>query len=150
MACDKVEIDGLGVVILCNRGRRGKRCQQPNCRNDATLQCDYPLSGAKAGKTCDRYVCRSHAKPISKGVDYCVPHALVDATSGDFGPVLAGATLSEALENARLLAGEQIECWRGRASYFEGPLVAPAPRCPLCSRPVVGRARCAFCFGDGL
>lgn len=56
MPCETFRLGDGSVAIVCSRGRRGRKCSECK-RRDATKQCDFPLSGAKAGKTCDRYLC---------------------------------------------------------------------------------------------
>lgn len=85
MGCETVAVgDGL-FAIACSRGKRRKSCSVEGCRNAATKACDFPLTGRKAGKTCDRDLCASCAVKVGthgassafKGdsVDYCPPHA---------------------------------------------------------------------------
>lgn len=61
--------DGAVTIIAC--GRRRKRCA---CGRIATKKCDFPLSGAKGGTTCDADICDGCATPIGPNVDYCGPH----------------------------------------------------------------------------
>jgi hypothetical protein len=74
--------DGSQVTaIICGR-RETKRCVV--CRGGASLLCDWPLKGAKAGETCSRGLCAAHTYRPTDGVDYCPAHAevhrqLVDA-----------------------------------------------------------------------
>ena len=78
MSCEPVP----GGGFACSRGRR-RSCSVPGCTNSATLLCDYPLKGPKAGKTCDRDLCVMHAARRghqtfdgrSNTVDYCPAHA---------------------------------------------------------------------------
>lgn len=49
--------DGSVSGFVCSRGQRRKACSECKVR-PATLLCDFPLSGRKAGKTCDRALCR--------------------------------------------------------------------------------------------
>ncbi len=82
MKCDEIPLPG-GVAIVCSRGRR-KSCSV--CKTNAAVrQCDYPLTGKSAGKTCDRDLCAGCATKIGthpKGsqfagdsLDYCPAHA---------------------------------------------------------------------------
>jgi len=69
----KLKEDGA-VVIACTRGRRRTTfCAQ--CQtNSATKLCDFPLSGKKAGQTCDRPLCVHCAVSVGKDKDYCAVH----------------------------------------------------------------------------
>lgn len=78
MGCEYFRV-GDATVIVCSRGQRKKRCSIQGCTSHAAFECDYPLSGRKAGKTCDRSLCREHASQQSKTstgatVDYCPTH----------------------------------------------------------------------------
>lgn len=79
MPCDPLDLGNGAVAIICSRGKRGKVCSACK-RNQATLLCDFPLTGAKMGKTCDRDLCRSCAKSVPRTdgkdtVDMCPAHA---------------------------------------------------------------------------
>ena len=113
MACEFIKQgDGVTVIACGPRGRRRKpRCAVVGCTRPSTRQCDYPLAGLLAGKTCDRNLCDGHAQVRVKGFaqslsvrielarggkgslemgeaefdskDYCPPHAkLVDRAEG--------------------------------------------------------------------
>ena len=77
MICDELVIGGRVVGFACRRGQR-KQCEF--CRNaPATLQCDEPLRGAKAGATCSKYMCRGCARTVGSfdsdvELDLCPPH----------------------------------------------------------------------------
>ena len=77
MGCEFVPLPD-GYAVICSRGRRGKQCSACK-RNPATLECDWPLTGSKAGKTCDRPLCRPCALLVKQAsgdtVDYCPAHA---------------------------------------------------------------------------
>lgn len=69
----------------CSRGSHRKRCSVCSSR-PATKLCDYPLRGAKAGRTCDAALCDRCAVRQGGGVfgqpetiDYCPAHARVAA-----------------------------------------------------------------------
>lgn len=80
MACRAMNLgDGTGAII-CARGRRLPRCQVPGCAGEGTRLCDFVLSGAKKGKTCDMRLCGSHSTRPQGAVgpdapDYCPAHA---------------------------------------------------------------------------
>ena len=79
MPCDRIDLPD-GYVIVCSERRRAKRCSV--CGRPGDLLCDYPLRGAKAGKTCDRPLCAKCTRrqaPASSpngtdSTDYCPPH----------------------------------------------------------------------------
>src|SRR6266404_2980040 len=61
MKCERVNLGDGTVAIICSRGQRRTRCSTPGCNRQASKLCDFPLAGAKAGKTCDRGLCASCA-----------------------------------------------------------------------------------------
>lgn len=63
MGCERVPFPG-GVGFVCSRGRQaGPRCS--GCGSTRTVAlCDFPLRGPKAGKTCDRPLCRACATAL--------------------------------------------------------------------------------------
>jgi len=69
--------DGTVTGFVCRRGER-RRCDF--CKSaPATLQCDEPLRGAKAGATCSKYMCRGCARTVGSfdsdaTIDLCPPH----------------------------------------------------------------------------
>lgn len=77
MTCEKIAIDG-GVVILCSRGHRIKRCSACGS-GEATRLCDFPLSGRKAGKTCSAGLC-DRCTARSGDTDLCPAHARLGAS----------------------------------------------------------------------
>ena len=72
MTCTKIDLPD-GFVILCDRKRRAV-CEVCKQRPHEAL-CDYPLRGAKAGKTCDRKLCRTCAAHVGENADLCPTHA---------------------------------------------------------------------------
>lgn len=77
MTCHELK-DGKGKVIgfACSRGRAGALCSACGKRPHTKL-CDFPLTGTKAGHTCDRKLCNACAVPRGRDVDYCPTHAKV-------------------------------------------------------------------------
>lgn len=96
MPCEPFRL-GDGVTgIICSRGQRRTKCVVCKTRPSTKL-CDFPLSGKKAGQTCDRALCdkcavkqgdvtrleadRSFSTPAIRTVasadtvDYCPTHA---------------------------------------------------------------------------
>lgn len=72
MPCKTLDLGNGDFAIVCSRGRKPRaRCEVCQDR-EHTLLCDFPLSGAKAGKTCSRKLC---ARCAAKVGDLCPPHA---------------------------------------------------------------------------
>lgn len=74
MTCKRLDLGKGGVAIVCSRTTLRPRCSIDGCRNASTKLCDFPLKGAKVGKTCDRRLCDKHAQEQSVGVDFCPTH----------------------------------------------------------------------------
>ena len=73
----RIFVEGKYVpVIVCSRTAPAKRCVVCFTQYDIKL-CDYPLTGAKQGQTCDRPVCGTHAIHQEADTDYCPSHARV-------------------------------------------------------------------------
>lgn len=73
MACNVYRAPDGTTIIACTRGESHvHRCA---CGRVARFQCDFQLRGAKAGKTCDRWLCEGCR--VSQGAerDYCLAHA---------------------------------------------------------------------------
>jgi hypothetical protein len=83
MSCEIIRgEDGAVEMIVCSRGRRASRCQVPGCARPHTALCDWPLSGAKAGATCDLRLCDSHRRPQpGRDRDFCPAHAKMAAAA---------------------------------------------------------------------
>lgn len=62
------------MAIACSRGARD-RCSTPGCGKDAVALCDWPLTGAKVGKTCDKKLCEGCRVRVGSDKDYCRAHA---------------------------------------------------------------------------
>lgn len=60
MACEPMVVDGKTVGIMCGPRRRRRPCEVTGCPNAQTRLCDFPLAGAKRGKTCSRGICEKH------------------------------------------------------------------------------------------
>lgn len=69
MACRRTS--GL---IICSRVAPPRRCVVCGTQYNIKL-CDFPLTGPKAGQTCDRPVCGTHAHHVEPDTDLCLPHA---------------------------------------------------------------------------
>lgn len=76
MKCDVVRVDGV-TAFICGQRSKAKPCQEQGCRGASRFQCDFPLAGERAGKTCDRFICEKHRQPMPGGAgrDYCPTHA---------------------------------------------------------------------------
>jgi hypothetical protein len=84
MPCTPILDDnGNQIGWACTRGQRAKPCRQ--CGRPSTKLCDYPLRGAKAGKTCDVPMCSRCATTVGRSgsdtIDYCRVHAEMRAKS---------------------------------------------------------------------
>jgi hypothetical protein len=97
MVCTRVPMPGGGVAIICQRGQRRPRCSACKAA-PATRQCDWPLTGAKAGRTCDANLCDSCAVSAGPDVDHCPAHArharqleLRDASPPAYDPAVLAA-----------------------------------------------------------
>jgi hypothetical protein len=75
--CEVIADGKGGVIIACSRGSRARR-RCCICGGTATVLCDYPLRGEKAGKTCDLPLCRKHATRVGPNRDYCPVHARIN------------------------------------------------------------------------
>jgi len=72
MHCSHFNLPGGGTAIICGRDRL-KACAV--CGLPSAKLCDFPLTGVKAGKTCDRPVCEKCAVHSEPDTDYCPTHA---------------------------------------------------------------------------
>jgi len=81
VTCELVDLGDGGVAIVCTRGRRRASCSHCG-RHAATLLCDFPLKGKKAGRTCDRKLCPKCAVHLGEA-DYCPPHSMMEQLGGD-------------------------------------------------------------------
>jgi hypothetical protein len=74
MACKTIDLGGGAFAIACTRGKRRALCQVCR-RNPHEKLCDQPLTGVKAGKTCDLKLCRGCAVHAGTDLDLCPAHA---------------------------------------------------------------------------
>ncbi len=78
MPCRTIlDANGHPIGIACSRGSHAAPCSAPGCGRSHTKLCDFPLKGAKAGKTCDAKLCDRCAVRVGKDTDYCPAHARV-------------------------------------------------------------------------
>lgn len=85
MAHEKVTTPSGVTVMVCIRGARGRKpsCSVQGCRTEHTKLCDYPLAGAKLGKTCDRKLCDVHAAKQGPDTDFCPVHERIRAMEAE-------------------------------------------------------------------
>jgi hypothetical protein len=72
MQCRKVALPGGGAAIICGPKPRRRNCKF--CSRYADLECDFPFTGKKAGKTCDVPMCLRCSTKQNDGKDFCPPH----------------------------------------------------------------------------
>lgn len=72
MGCARVDLDGGDFAITCTSG--AKRAAPCDCGSPHAFLCDFPLSGEKAGQTCDRRLC-SRCRMHIGSIDLCRAHA---------------------------------------------------------------------------
>ena len=70
MPCEKVDLGGGSMAIVCSRGRRA--CSY--CSSTSSRLCDYPVKEHKSG-TCDRPLCERCITRITGDGDLCRAHA---------------------------------------------------------------------------
>lgn len=99
MPCTKVVFPG-GIGIACTRGLREK-CGTPGCGGTSVALCDWPLGGAKKGKTCDRKLCPSCRVNVGPNKDYCRPHAEMPKDTSMTPIAIVGARAYQALHLVR-------------------------------------------------
>lgn len=72
-----VHRDTAGAVVgggfICGGGSR-RKCATAGCTSKAPYLCDYPLDGVKAGKTCDRPICRRCVRELARDTHFCPIH----------------------------------------------------------------------------
>lgn len=122
MACERLELPGGGVAIVCTRGKRTRSCSVCG-RRGAELLCDGRSPGRK--RTCDAPLCRRCARSAGAGVDHCpacaalviarVPPTLAE-DDGDLDPVpeyltlVAGSTSLVSRPGGESWARQLVEC----------------------------------------
>lgn len=83
MPCTTVNLGNGNFVITCSRGRKPKALCEVCRERPHEVLCDFQLSGAKAGKTCDRKMCRQCAAHVGHDRDMCPPHAKLAHTQAE-------------------------------------------------------------------
>jgi hypothetical protein len=72
MRCERLALPNGAVAIVCTRGQRRPRC---SCGGYSKYQCDFPLRGKVAGRTCSRHLCGACVRAQPGGeLDYCDAH----------------------------------------------------------------------------
>ena len=75
MPCKPISGPGWSGFACSRNSSPLKQC---SCGCPAEYICDFPRKGKKEGKTCDKPICRSHAKLIKKtsegSIHYCPAH----------------------------------------------------------------------------
>jgi hypothetical protein len=74
MPCRKIDLGDGRFAIACGRGDRAPLCSVCHQRRAPKL-CDFPLTGEKTGRTCDRPLCEKCAVHQNPDIDYCPAHA---------------------------------------------------------------------------
>jgi hypothetical protein len=70
--CEKVDLGGGSMAIVCSRGRRARSCSY--CSSTSSRLCDYPVKEHKSGM-CDRPLCERCTTRIAGDGDLCRAHA---------------------------------------------------------------------------
>lgn len=122
MGCRTIDLGGGVTVIACDRGRKRAQCTACKEREHDVL-CDFPLAGAKAGKTCDVRLCKRCAVHVGDDRDYCPPHARVAEAQHKAAAEHGGDTIEARL---RAWCGDHfvdvedvLELWNERAAIRE-------------------------------
>ena len=75
MPCRSIPIEGGQLIVCGGRGRKGRACKFCGDQLGPTeILCDWKLTGAKAGQTCDAPMCRRCAAAVGEDKDLCPPH----------------------------------------------------------------------------
>lgn len=106
MTCNTYNLGGGVTFIGCGPTRKIK-CKV--CGAPAEYLCDEPLTGAKAGKTCDVRICDRCATQVDRDRHLCPPHArarelrIAEQTLADawLADLIAEEAAREAVEHAR-------------------------------------------------
>ncbi len=82
MGCETFDLGDGAFAIVCSRGRKARKPCSVCGRQPHSKLCDFKLTGAKAGKTCDLEMCSSCAKHVGPDRDLCPAHAKLEHTQG--------------------------------------------------------------------
>ena len=91
--------DGTVSGFVCTRWRREPPCSV--CKMPSSILCDYELTGTKAGKTCDRPLCKRCAVHVGPNRDLCPAHARAEQAA-------QGRRRCAELEGKRDIAREKL------------------------------------------
>lgn len=72
MVCERVQMPGGGVAIVCGPRQRKRKCV--SCKRPADLLCDWKVKGKKSG-TCDAPICERCSHVPAPEKDLCPKHA---------------------------------------------------------------------------
>jgi hypothetical protein len=72
MPCTPIKGDGFTGIVCSSGSRRPKKCAY--CGAPSNRLCDFPLTGPKAGQTCDVPMCYRCTWSPRVEKDYCRPH----------------------------------------------------------------------------
>lgn len=81
MPCSVIRLPGGGTAIIKHSKRPTKPCAVC-ARGRGEKLCDFPLTGGKAGKTCNRPLCDRCATHVEPDTDYCPTHARMVGAEG--------------------------------------------------------------------
>ena len=71
MTCHNYSSENVTLFVCDRLVRATARCK---CGARTTKLCDYLLTGAKAGSTCDRPLCARCATSVGDNLDLCEAH----------------------------------------------------------------------------
>lgn len=74
MKCTPLIINGQRAGFICRASPRRKKCKSCATPGSAIYQCDWKLTGAAAGKTCDADLCAPCATQVAPEKHLCPAH----------------------------------------------------------------------------
>lgn len=103
--------DGKTYGFVCTRGRT-KREVCEVCGKPASKLCDFPLSGKKAGQTCDRKLCLSCATEVDvsrlpERFDIGKHHGVIPGGPADRVVLMEGDTVDVCPAHARFIKAKE-------------------------------------------
>lgn len=145
MRCERVSFPGGGTAFVCRSGRQPMA--QCSCGAPATLVCDYPLKGEKAGKTCDRDICRACAASQGPNIDWCPAHARLPQERTVTELVVATARISYGGPDRIDVTRKSGESW-ARAFAPSWAILRPALAAREQANRLMGKARQAMAANE--